>query len=110
MRPAPTEPAGVLCATYCGRVRRGACQRDDLPQRRQADQDVHHACEHRVLTAEQRGDEIKLECADQPPVQATDDQQYQRHEIQAFHCSSLSVCGLGNQRCGMSTLSMTWIT
>src|SRR5688500_6397421 len=73
-------------------------QRCRLVDRRGADQDVHEPAQgaHR---AEDAGDEVKAEEADEAPVQAADDEQDGGGDVECFHRDGSLVRGCLSYRC-----------
>lgn len=57
-------------------------EKGDAPQAGGANQGVDDAAEHGCLAAKDRGDQIELEDADQPPVDGADDDQKQCNFVQ----------------------------
>jgi hypothetical protein len=78
---------GVICRMGRGMrpIREQGAKSGDLPDRAKPDHDVDNPREDGFLPAKQRGDQVELERADQKPVQATDDQQDLRDDVQSMH-------------------------
>src|SRR5690242_7019063 len=59
-------------------------QRDDLPERRSCDERVNDPAQHRHV-AEESGNQVESEQADQAPVEAADDEQQQGNFVEYAH-------------------------
>jgi hypothetical protein len=65
------------------------CPGDGFVQARKCYQNVNGRAKWRrfaKVSADQCGDEIQLEKADQPPIQSSDDDQYASDYTKFFHC------------------------
>lgn len=62
-------------------------KRDELPNGGEADEDIDGPSHDRTLAAEELGDEIDLEKADKTPVQASDNDENERDDVESAHVS-----------------------